>query len=134
MSEREDGGFNRLMIIGAVIIFIIIALSIFSVTPAGKTFFRDWDTSLKEVDEGSYENQKLVEDTARSMISSYKTDVSTYNTYKDSIDEEEQSWAKQAKIRANKTAYEYSEYVLKNQHVWAENVPDDIAVTLDILE
>ena len=53
--------------------------------------------------------------------------VDTYNMYKDSDNEEKLSWAEQARMRANKTANSYNEYVLKNSYVWNGNVPIDIA-------
>ena len=74
----------------------------------------------------SYENRKMIEDTCRAMIASYKTDVDIYNMYKDSDDEEKLSWAEQARMRANKTANSYNEYVLKNSYVWNGNAPIDI--------
>ena len=46
---------------------------------------------------------------------------------KDSDNEEKLSWAEQARMRANKTANSYNEYMLKNSYVWNGNVPIDIA-------
>ena len=68
------------------------------------------------------------------MIASYKTDLATYNQYKNSDNAEKQSWAEQAKMRANKTANTYNEYILKNSFVWKGNVPDDIEQKLPIIE
>lgn len=47
------------------------------------------------------------------MISSYNSDKLIYEQYKDSDDEEKQNWAEQAKMRANKTANTYNNYILK---------------------
>ena len=44
------------------------------------------------------------------------------------------SWAEQAKMRANKTAASYNEYVLKNSFVWNGNVPADIRTSLSYLD
>ena len=85
-------------------------------------------------DATNYDTIKKVEDTCRSMISSYKTDKSTYEQYKDSDNTEKQSWAEQAKMRANKTANTYNEYILKNSFVWQNNVPDDIYQKLEIIK
>ena len=56
------------------------------------------------------------------MIASYKSDVATYEQYKDSDNEEKQSWAEQAKMRANITANSYNEYILKNSYIWEDNI------------
>ena len=37
-------------------------------------------------------------------------------------------------MRANQTANTYNEYILKNSHVWKDNIPSDIVYTLDIVE
>lgn len=84
-------------------------------------------------DRTSYDTMKKVEDTCRSMIASYKTDKATYEMYKTSDNAEKQSWAEQAKMRANKTANTYNEYILKNSYVWEGNIPDDIDANLQII-
>lgn len=119
------------IVLGILAVLVVI---FFTLVPAGRSLIVKWDTSLEEVDEGSYKNAKKVEDTCRAMISSYKSDKITYETYKDSEDEEERGWAKQAKIRANTAATQYNEYYLKNSHVWKENVPDDINTELEVIE
>lgn len=85
-------------------------------------------------DKTSYETMKKVEDTARASIASYKTDKATWEMYKDSEDAEKRSWAEQAKMRANKTASIFNEYMLKNSYVFEGNIPDDINYTLEILK
>lgn len=85
-------------------------------------------------DRTNYETRKKVEDTARASITSYKTDRATYEMYKDSDNEEKQSWAEQAKMRANKTANIYNEYMLKNSFVFEGNIPNDIEYQLEILK
>lgn len=68
------------------------------------------------------------------MIASYNSDKLTYEQYKDSDNSEKQSWAEQAKMRANKTASTYNNYILKNNYVWKNDVPFDIYSTLNYLE
>ena len=68
------------------------------------------------------------------MIASYNSDKLVYEQYKDSESEEERSWAAQAKMRANKTASSYNNYILKNNYVWKDNVPSDIYMTLPYIE
>ena len=85
-------------------------------------------------DTTNYQTIKKVEDTCRAMISSYESDKLTYEQYKDSDKEEKQSWADQAKMRANRTAQTYNNYILKNSFVWKNNVPADILLKLLIIE
>ena len=85
-------------------------------------------------DATNYETIKKVEDTCRSMITSYESDRLTYEQYKDSVNEEKQSWAEQAKMRVNKTASSYNNYILKNSFVWNGNIPSDIKMELPYLE
>ena len=68
------------------------------------------------------------------MISSYESDVLTWKQYKDSESEVERTWAAQAKMRANKTASSYNNYILQNNFVWKDNIPKDIRATLDVIE
>lgn len=102
-------------------------------------WFKTWFTNKVEwvdrkiEDRISYDTMKKVEDTCRSMIASYKTDKATYDMYKTSDNEEKQSWAEQAKMRANKTANTYNEYILKNSYVWEGNIPEDIDRSLQII-
>lgn len=120
-----------LTIISILLIGIII---FFSVTPVGRSVWNNYTHSLEKADENQYETKKQVEDTARSMIASYKSDVLTYEQYKDSSNEEEQSWANQAKMRANRTANSYNEYIIKNSYIWEDNIPSDIDNSLPIVE
>lgn len=90
---------------------------------------------LQEVDDSTrYETLKLVEDTARAMISSYEADKATYEQYKDSTNKEQKSWSDQAKMRANRTASSYNNYLLKNNYIWENNIPTDIKLELEIIK
>ena len=106
----------------------------FSCVPSGRTAWNNYTYSLEKADENQYASKKKVEDTARAMISTYQTAVDTYNQYKDSDNEEKQSWAEQAKMRANSTANTYNNYILKNSHVWKDNIPSDIRTSLEKVE
>lgn len=88
----------------------------------------------KADDRTNYETIKKVEDTCRAMIASYEADKLTYEQYKDSTDKEKTEWAEQAKMRANKTAASYNNYILKNNYVWSDNVPEDIYMKLDYIK
>ena len=125
-----------LLIVSIVVLALIIFSAIFfNATPAGKTIWNNWFHDVQEADDNSnYETKKKVEDTCRAMISSYEADKLTYEQYKDSDNEEKQSWAEQAKMRANKTASTYNNYILENNYVWEDNVPADIKGRLDIIQ
>lgn len=122
-------------IIGAIlgtIIFLFIGYVTFF--PGGKALINSYDNMMKKVDDKTtYETRKKVEDTARASIASYKTDKATYEMYKDSSDKEKQSWAEQAKMRANKTANIFNEYMRKNSYVFEGNIPSDINYQLELL-
>ena len=127
------------VLIGMLVAFfaiIIIGLPIFfNATPTGKSLWNSWFHSVQVADDNTnYETKKKVEDTCRSMISTYNSDKLIYEQYKDSDNAEKMSWAEQAKMRANKTASNYNNYVLKNQYVWKNNVPDDIFMVLPYIE
>ena len=118
-----------------IIITIIIGVIIFfGFTPTGRSIWNTYTHNMQKADENQYETRKMVEDTVRSMIASYKSDVATYEQYKDSDNEEKQSWAEQAKMRANRTANSYNEYILKNSYVWEDNIPSDVDYSLPIIE
>lgn len=122
------------IIVTIISVILIGAIIFFGFTPGGRSVWNSYTHSLEKADENQYETKKQVEDTARSMIASYKSDVATYEQYKDSDNEEKQSWAEQAKMRANITANSYNEYILKNSYVWEDNIPSDIDYSLPIVE
>lgn len=124
----------------ALIVAIVLIAGIgsgifFGATPVGKATWNLWFGSIQKVDDATnYETLKKVEDTCRAMIASYETDCLTWEQYKSSNDEEKVGWAEQAKMRANKTAASYNNYILENSYVWRNNVPEDIRSELPYLE
>ena len=119
----------------AIAVLVVLLPFYFGVTPSGRTVWNNWFHAVQKADDDTnYETIKKVEDTCRSMISSYNADKLTYEQYKDSEDKEKQSWAEQAKMRANKTASTYNNYVMKNNYIWKGNVPSDIYMELLFLE
>lgn len=124
----------------ASIVAIVLVMGIgsgifFGATHVGKATWNLWFGSIQKVDDATnYETLKKVEDTCRAMISSYESDRLTWEQYKDSDDEEKVGWAEQAKMRANKTAASYNNYILENSYVWRNNVPKDIRSDLPYLE
>jgi hypothetical protein len=126
--------FGKVML--CIILCLCVALPIyFGATPQGKAIWNNWFHAVQKADDDTnYKTRKKVEDTCRSMISSYNADKLTYEQYKDSDNEEKQEWAEQAKMRANKTASSYNNYILKNSYVWENNVPSDIHMQLQYLE
>ena len=116
-------------------VLLVVGLIYFTLTPSGVATVNTWMHGIQKADDATnYDTLKKVEDTCRAMISSYESDKLTYEQYKDSDNEEKQSWAEQAKMRANKTAVEYNNYILKNSYVWKNNVPSDIYMNLAVIE
>ncbi|MBM6725037.1 hypothetical protein [Pseudoflavonifractor phocaeensis] len=126
---------KALSIVGAVVVAALICVSL---------IFLGWgDTWLgnqveyvdQKIDDATnYETRKTVEDSCRAMIASYEADKLTYEQYKDSESDEQRSWADQAKMRANRTAANYNNYILKNSYVWSGNIPEDILAELPVIE
>ena len=124
-----------LSIVGAVVVAALICVFL---------IFLGWgDTWLgnqveyvdQKIDDATnYETRKTVEDSCRAMIASYEADKLTYEQYKDSENDEQRSWADQAKMRANRTAANYNNYILKNSYVWSGNIPEYILAELPIIE
>lgn len=128
---REKTGYA----VAAVLVILLIGIIVFFNTPTGRGIINTYFYNVQKVDDvTNYRTMKKVEDSCRAMISSYYTDRLTYEQYKDSDSEEIQSWAEQAKMRANKTASSYNNYVMKNSYVWSGNIPEDIKEELEYLE
>lgn len=130
-----DSEERTIKIIVACVLIVIGLILFFTITPIGRSI---WNKNMYEVqkvdDATNYQTRKQVDDTCRSMISSYMSDKMTWEQYKDSDSSEKQSWAEQAKMRANKTASSYNEYILKNSFVWDGNIPKDIREELEYIQ
>jgi hypothetical protein len=120
--------------LGAVIaIIVVIILAVGGV--AGVIIHNNYDYQLRKADDATnYETKKKVEDYARSLIVQYNSDKKMYEAYKDSESTEQQSWAQEAKIRANNTAVLYNDYLLKNSYVFKDNIPEDIKSELPYID
>lgn len=128
---REKTGYA----VAAVLVILLIGITVFFNTPTGRGIINTYFYNVQKVDDATnYHTMKKVEDSCRAMISSYNTDRLTYEQYKDSDSEEKQSWAEQAKMRANKTTSSYNNYVMKNSYVWSGNIPEDIKEELEYIE
>ena len=120
-----------LVVLAIIGVLLIIGVAILGLTGGLNRFF----FQVQKIDDATnYNTIKKVEDSCRAMISSYTADKLAWQQYKDAENAEQRSWADQAKMRANKTAASYNEYILKNSFVWQDNIPADIAQRLDYLE
>ena len=139
-ERRWKNRHNRIRNLAIIIILlsfflIFIAPLLASCSPVGVAIWNTYDYAMRKTDDATnYKTIKKVEDSCRAMIASYEADKLTWEQYKDSENEEKQSWAEQAKMRANKTAATYNNYVLENSFVWENNVPDEIKSELEYLE
>lgn len=128
MSKRQAAG-------AAIIALVFLGAVIFFMTPGGRAAVNDYFFSVQKADDATnYNTKKKVEDTARAMIASYEADKLTWQQYKDDENEEKASWADQAKMRANRTAANYNNYILENSFIWSGNIPEDILEELPYLE
>ena len=123
------------ILVVVLLIVLVGPIVYFTCTPAGVETRNNWFHAVQKADDRTnYETLKEVEDTCRAMISSYESDSLVYKQYKDADSEEKQSWAEQAKMRANKTASTYNNYILKNNYVWKDGAPADIYMELPFIE
>ena len=110
---------------------VLVGVAILGLTGAWNRFA----FQVQKIDDATnYRAIKQVEDSCRAMISSYTADKLAWEQYKNSDSEEQVSWANQAKMRANKTAASYNEYILKNSFIWQDNIPKDILQRLEYLK
>ena len=122
-----------------VLMTLIIALVLFvTFIPSGRQMLNEYVFGMERIDEETdYQNRKMVEDTARSMIANYefaKTEYESYKTFCESDDKERCQRALDAKTSANKTATNYNNYILKNRYLWKNNLPGDIYLELEVIE
>lgn len=124
-----------LTILVIIILILITIVGLFlGLTPTGHRLWNSWTHNLQVADDQTdYGTLKQVEDTCRAMIATYESDRLTWEQYKNSDNEEEQSWASQAQMRANRTAATYNNYILENSYIWKDNVPADIYMKLEYL-
>lgn len=128
MSKRQAAG-------AAIIVLVFLGAVIFFMTPGGRAAVNNYFFSVQKADDATnYNTKKKVEDTARAMIASYEADKLTWQQYKDDENDEKASWADQAKMRANRTAANYNNYILENSFIWSGNIPEDILEELPYLE
>lgn len=126
---------KKLIIICAIALFVVSPIVGAATGWLGTWFNNEVDYVNQKIDDATnYETRKEVEDSCRAMVASYEADKLTYEQYKNSKNAEHQSWAAQAKMRANRTAANYNNYVLKNSYVWDGNIPEDITEELKIIE
>lgn len=130
-------GFVKALIAFVLGLVVIVSSLVFGFgMELGGTWLRNKEEfAVQKVDDATnYDTLKKVEDTARAMISSYQSDRLVYEQYRESEDAEKQSWGEQAKMRANKTASTYNNYLLQNSFVWEGNIPADISNELMIIQ
>lgn len=124
-----------LAVLGSILLAVVLIVGGVAGGWFNTWFFNRVDYIDQKIEDTTrYETIKKVEDSCRAMISSYESDRLVYEQYRDSDNEEKRSWAEQAKMRANKTAATYNNYVLENSFVWSENVPEDIRNELEYLQ
>lgn len=125
---------KTLTFLGATLLVVLICVGVVFLGWGNTWFSNQVDYVNQKIDDATnYETRKEVEDSCRAMIASYEADKLTWEQYKDSESSEQRSWADQAKMRANRTAATYNNYILKNSFVWSGNIPDDILSELEVI-
>ena len=118
---------KTLTVFGAVVLTVLICVGVVFIGWSNTWFSNQVDYVNQKIDDTTnYETRKDVEDSCRAMVASYEADKLTWEQYKDSDSSEQRSWADQAKMRANRTAANYNNYILNNSYVWSGNIHDDI--------
>lgn len=126
---------KTLTALGAVVLTVLICVTIVFAGWGNTWFTNKVDYVNQKIDDATnYETRKEIEDSCRAMVSSYEADKLTWEQYKNSDSSEQRSWADQAKMRANRTAANYNNYILKNSYVWSGNIPEDILSELKPIE
>lgn len=126
---------KTLTVFGAVVLTVLICVGVVFIGWSNTWFSNQVGYVNQKIDDTTnYETRKDVEDSCRAMVASYEADKLTWEQYKDSDSSEQRSWADQAKMRANRTAANYNNYILKNSYVWSGNIPDDILSELKPIE
>lgn len=125
---------KTLTFLGAALLVVLICVGAVFIGWGSTWFSNQVGYVNQKIDDATnYETRKEVEDSCRAMIASYEADKLTWEQYKDSESSEQRSWADQAKMRANRTAATYNNYILKNSYVWSGNIPDDILSELEVI-
>ena len=124
---------SKLLIGIAVALLIGILFIVWN--PIGRGIWNANQYAVRKVDDATrYSTRKKVEDTCRAMIASYTSDKLKYEQYASSDSAEQRGWGEQAKMRANQTASNYNNYILKNSYVFKGNVPPDIKAELEYIQ
>ena len=131
---REERSCVGYVIAGIIVIAVIIT----ALTYIQPDMIR-WRNNLRmrnqvAHDETDYTTLRRVEDTARAMIASYHADRLTWEQYRDSENEEQRGWASNARMRANRTASNFNNFMRENTFVWSFGIPDDIDEELPFIE
>lgn len=124
----------EVMVVLSIIGLLVAAFlpAVIKYTKTGRGAYNTQMYGVQKVDDATrYATRKDVEDTCRTMVASYKSDVATINVYRKSGKDE---WAEQVVIRANRTAESYNEFVRKNSFVFQGNVPSDIDIELKLIQ
>jgi hypothetical protein len=124
---------NKPLLAALAAFILLLGYCIF--TPGGVEMRNKYLLSMQKAeDRTDYKTLQTVENTARAMMTSYESDRIYWEQYRNSEVAKEKEWAVAAKIKANRTAVNYNEYILKNNFVWREGVPEDIKSQLPIIQ
>lgn len=128
---------NKVLILASgILVLLIVFITVMGIVLSKSGVFDAFlgQTQKIAMTQAKESKKTCVADTCRAMMTSYSIDKRMYINYSVSEDEDRRSWGEQARLRANATAAEYNEYMLKNSHVFEGAIPDDIANYLELLQ
>lgn len=135
MNKKSINKKRLITLLGCAAIILAV---FFTCTPAGRNTIHSLINSFSSSDDSDDDAQitrQEAEQNCRRLITSYKVDLRKYEQYKDAETLLKQSWANEAKYRANHTAQEYNKYMNKQsvKKAWGGKKPSFIYDSLPYL-
>lgn len=107
----------------------------YSFIPSFRTSVNNYVFKIEKIDqETDFGNRKMVEDTARALLTNYDAARTEYETYKSFIgtgESKKEQRALDAKTSANMTVAKYNNYLTENNFIFKGNLPHDIPLKLE---
>lgn len=133
--NSEEKAIKTLLKVIISIVFVFTVFGIAMLIPGSRAVINEYVFQIERVDqETDYQNRKMVEDTARAMITnytSYKLEWEAYKTFP--TDSQEYIRAINARTAANNVASNYNNYLTQNSYIFKGNLPYDIPFSLPYL-
>lgn len=125
-----------LLLVSGILVLVIVLVTVTGIILSKSGVFDALlgQTQKIAMSQAKEDKKACVADTCRAMMASYSIDKRMYIVYSVSESSDQRDWGEQARQRANATAAQYNEYILKNANVFEGKIPEDIANYLEILQ